>query len=199
MNAKQLTQRYYTREDYFALLRTSQHKYEYLNGRVKMMAGGTVAHADIVGNTYYQLRAADHNCKINNSEMAVSVQLLNKYFFPDASAVCEAEAAYEPGGGIARLTNPALLVEVLSEGTADYDRTTKFSAYRQLPSFREYLLIDSRRYNVETYYREQSDLWRIANYQELDQEVRINTLNITLPLSVFYEGVVLDPEPPAVP
>ena len=199
MNAKQLTQRYYTREDYFALLRTSQHKYEYLDGRVKMMAVSTIAHADIVGNTYYHLHTATDDHKIIGSGMTISVPSLNKYFFPDASAVCEAEAAYEPGGGIARLTNPALLVEVLSDGTADYDRTTKFSAYRQLPSFRELLLIDSRHYSVETYYREQADLWRIANYQELDQEVRINTLNISRPLSIFYEGVVLDPEPPAVP
>ena len=199
MQAKQLTQRHYTKEDYFALLRTSQHKYDYLDGRVKMMAGGTAVHADIVDNAFVALRTRSENCKVRSSETAVAVSVLNKYFFPDASAVCEAEATYEPGGGIARLTNPALLVEVLSESTADYDRTTKFSAYRQLPSFREYLLIDSRRYNVETYYREQSDLWRIANYQELDQEVRINTLNISLPLSIFYEGVVLDPEPPAVP
>ena len=95
---------------------------------------------------------------------------------------------------------PRCPCRVLSEGTADYDRTTKFSAYRQLPSFRELLLIDSRRYNIETYYREQHDLWRIANYQEPEQEVRITTtLDISLPLSVFYEGVVLDPQPPRVP
>ena len=198
MQAESLTQRYYTKEDYFALLRNSQHKYEYLDGRVKMMAGGTVAHADIVDRTFLALSNAKHDCRVKSSETAVSVAVVNKFFFPDMSAVCEERNEYEQSG-IARLTNPALLVEVLSESTADYDRTTKFSAYRQLPSFREYLLIDSRRYNVETYYREQSDLWRIANYQELDQEVRINTLNISLPLSIFYEGVVLDPEPPAVP
>ena len=190
MEAAKTLDRLYTKEEYFELLRTSLHKYEYLDGRVRMMAGGTVAHSSIVGNAYFALRSRAQTCTVFNSEFAVA--LASRYVFPDASAVCEMEATYEPGGGIARLTNPALIVEVISASSDPYDRTEKFSAYRRLPSFREYLLIDSRRYSAETFYREQPDLWRIGNYFELDQEVELRTLGISVPLSVFYEGVTFE-------
>ena len=182
--------RHYTKEEYFELLRTSQHKYEYCDGRVKMMAGGTEAHNELVGNVYFALRSRAPNSQLKGSQFVVAVD--NRYTFADASAVCGAEAVYAPHpADIACLTNPALIVEVLSESSDPYDRTEKFSAYRRLPSFREYLLIDSRRYSAETFYREQPDLWRIGNYFGLDQEVELRTLGISVPLSVFYEGVTI--------
>ncbi|WP_420459165.1 Uma2 family endonuclease [Neolewinella sp.] len=186
MEAATIQDQRYTKQEYFELLRSSQHKYEYLDGRVRLMAGGTAAHNDIVGNTYFALRSGTKTCQVKNSETAIATA--NRYVFPDASAVCEDEALYEQGG-IARLINPALVVEVISESSDPYDRTEKFSAYRRLPSLREYLLIDSRRYLVETYYREERDLWRIGNYFDLDQQIEVKTLGISVPMAVFYEGV----------
>ena len=78
---------------------------------------------------------------------------------------------------------------MLSESSAAYDRGEKFSAYRQLPSFREYLLIDSRKLSVETYYREEKDLWRIGNFYELSQVVRLRSLAIDLSLTDVYQNV----------
>ena len=178
----------YTKQEYFELLRSSQHKYEYLDGRVRMMAGGTAAHNDIVDNTFVALRTSGTSCKVRSSETAVAIDSLNRYFFPDMSAVCAEKTEDEGGTGIYRITNPALLVEVISESSDPYDRTEKFSAYRRLPSFREYLLIDSRRHLIETYYREERDLWRIGNYFDLDQEIELSTLGISVPMAVFYEG-----------
>ncbi|MCX8210095.1 MAG: Uma2 family endonuclease [Lewinella sp.] len=80
--------------------------------------------------------------------------------------------------GIARTTNSCLTIEVLSETTADYDRGGKFRAYRQLESFKEYLLIDSRKLLVDYFY----------------QEVKIRTPRLTLPVSAFYEGLNFPPE-----
>jgi Uma2 family endonuclease len=188
-SVQKLTEHHYTKEEYLELLRDSLHKYEYLDGVVRMMAGGTAAHADIVDNTFVALRTAAHGCRVKSSETAVSIASLNRYFFPDASAVCDLPPQYEDGGGIARLTNPALIVEVLSDSTADYDRTEKFSAYRRLDSFREYVLIDSRRHYVETFYREQQDLWHIGNYHRMEQMVPFRTLGVEVELSKLYEGV----------
>jgi Uma2 family endonuclease len=188
MEAAKILDRTYTREEYFELLRSSQYKFEYLGGRVRMMAGGTEAHSEIVDNTFYVLRARSVNCKVRSSETAVAEQELNRYFFPDVSAVCAERTERESETGIFRITNPALLVEVLSDSSDPYDRTEKFSAYRRLTSFREYLLIDSRRHYAETYYREQPELWRIGNYFELQQEVELRTLGIRIPLQDFYGG-----------
>ena len=192
MEAKQTYDRYYTKEEYFELLRDSLHKYEYLDGRIRMMAGGTEAHSDMVDNAFFALRARSKKCKVRSSETAVAVNELNRYYFPDVSAVCDERTEKEAESGIFRITNPALLVEVISDSSDPGDRTEKFSAYRRLASFREYLLIDSRRYSAETFYREQPDLWRIGNYFELDQEVELRMLGISVPLSVFYEGVALE-------
>jgi Uma2 family endonuclease len=186
------TDRHYTKAEYLELLRDSLHKYEYLDGEVRMMAGGTPAHADVVDNTFVALRTATHKCRVKSSETAVAIASINRYFFPDISAVCDLPPRYEDeGAGIARLINPALIVEVLSEGTADYDRTEKFSAYRKLESFREYVLIDSRRQYVETFYREQRNLWHIGNYHRPEQSVPFRTLGIEIGLSAFYDGVEL--------
>jgi Uma2 family endonuclease len=188
--------RLYTTSEYFEILRDSLHKIEFVDGRLRMMAGGTEAHTDIVDNTFVALRNAESGCKVRSSETAVTIQNLNRYYFPDMTAVCEEKTSSEPGKGIFRITNPALIVEVLSESTAGYDRGEKFSAYRQLDSFREYLLIDSRKMYVETFYREEHDLWRIGNYYEADQEVPLRTLGISLPPHRIYEGVEFSEQTP---
>lgn len=184
--------RHYTKEEYFDLLRDSLHKYDYLGGRVKMMAGGTAAHADIIDNTFVALRTADHSCRVKSGETAIAVSAANRYFFPDISAVCAESVEYEPGGGIAKLTNPSLIIEVLSKDTAEYDRSEKFVTYRKLASFREYILIDSRKYSIESYYRESNDLWRIGSYHKLEQQLPIYTLGIEVALTTIYDGVLLE-------
>ena len=179
--------RRYTKQDYLELLDRSEHKYDYLDGEVRAMAGRTVAYNTILDNTTFALRLLAKHCQIKGSETAIAIAAANRYHFPGVSAVCDTPI-YEQGG-IARLTNPALIVEVLSETSAAYDRGEKFSAYRQLPSFREYLLIDSRKLSVETYYREEKDLWRIGNFYELSQVVRLRSLAIDLSLTDVYQNV----------
>ncbi|MEO0732232.1 MAG: Uma2 family endonuclease [Bacteroidota bacterium] len=181
--------RRYTKEDYFKLLAESEHKYEYLDGAVRMMAGGTIAHSTIVDNANFALRSGQGECKVKSSETAVYVAAANKYFFPDASAVCLEAPKYESRKGIARLTNPCLIVEVLSENTADYDRGDKFRAYRQLASFKEYILIDSRKYSVDTYYREDECLWYIRSYFQPDHVLEVRSLGLQIPLTELYAEV----------
>ena len=179
----------YTKQDYLELLNQSEYRYDYLDGEVRAMAGGTVAHNTILDNTTFALRLLAKDSQVKGSETVIAVAAANRYHFPDVSAVGDTPT-YEHGG-IARLTNPALIVEVISETSAAYDRGEKFTAYRQLSSFREYLLIDSRKLVVETYYREEKDLWRIGNFYDLGQKVRLRTLGIDLPLSDIYQNVTL--------
>ena len=191
MEGAETLDRHYTKEEYFELLCTSLHKYEYLDGRVRMIAGGTEAHTDIMDNTFFALRARSKKYKVRSSETAVAVGELNRYYFPDVSAVCDERTEKKSETGIFRITNPALLMEVVSDSSYPGDRTEKFSAYRRLASFREYLLIDSRQYSAETFYREQPDLWRIGDYFESEQEVELRTFGINVALKEFYAGVEL--------
>ncbi len=190
MEAITLEARRYTKEEYFSLLEKSLHKLEYLDGVIRMMSGGSISHNDIIDNIFGALWPQKGECKVKNSENAVSIASMNKYFFPDLTITCQ-KPTYEKGG-IARITNPEVIIEVLSESTADYDRSDKFASYRQLESFKEYILIDSRKMRVDTFYRETNELWHIRSYYQPEQEVKIKTMGISIPMMVIYDDIELE-------
>jgi len=193
MTAIAQTDYQYTEQEYFDLLAGSDHKYEFHDGRIEMMAGGKRAHNLAKRNLFSMLDRGKGKCTVYDSDTAVHISKFNKYYFPDISALCGDEN-FTDAGGIERVLNPQLLVEVLSKGTEKKDRGEKFTAYKTLDSFKEYVLIDSRKALVETFFREENGLWRIGNYYRLDQEVEILTLGITIPMSTIYEGVELEDE-----
>jgi len=85
------------------------------------------------------------------------------------------------------LTNPILIVEVLSKSTAEYDRGNKFYFYRHLASFKEYVLIEQDRYIVDVHYKNKdSDLWRITRYEGLDKIIKIQSLDIEITMEELY-------------
>ena len=197
MEAIKLENKRYTTEEYLEKLRHSKHKLEYIDGEIRMMAGGTENHGTIVDNAFFHLRSNKGGCTVKSSEMAVSVQSQNRYYFPDVSVVCGEDIKLEEKTGIARMVNPHLIVEVISASSVDFDRGEKFIAYRQLDSFREYILIDSRKMLIETFYRESHELWHIRSYYKPEQTVEIRTLNVNISVADFYEGFVDAEAPPA--
>ncbi|MFT5998923.1 MAG: Uma2 family endonuclease [Neolewinella sp.] len=180
--------RKYTEQEYFDFLTKSDLKYEFHDGQITMMAGGKRAHNLAQRNTFSALDQAKGTCTVYNSDTAVHISKLNKYYFPDIMALCGKEG-YSDEGAIERVLNPQLLVEVLSKSTEKKDRGEKFDAYKTLDSFKEYVIIDSKIPHVYTYYREEKGLWRIGNYYEMDQEVEFITLGVKVPMSVIYDGV----------
>lgn len=181
--------RFITEEEYFKMLAESEHRMEYVNGEIVMMAGGSKNHGRIVSNTHAQLYINKKSCEVWSSETAVSIDSLNRFYFPDAMMVCGEDSRFKEEASIAQLLNPCLLVEVVSETSSDRDRVEKFRAYRQLESFKEYVLIDSRSYLIDVFYRESADLWHYRSYTQLEQQVKIHSLGVELPVSVFYENV----------
>jgi len=190
MTSQELTQTSYSKEQYFALLADSEHKYEHLGGPVRMMAGSKATHNRIIRNCNRALDGKFDKCEVFLSDTAVSVYPLDKIYFLDLSAVC-GEPAKGEEGGIERIENPTLIIEALSKKTATIDRGEKFQAYWQLSSVKECVMIDSLSYLVETYYRETQDLWRVGNYYQLEQRVPFVNIGVTVPLSVIYDGVII--------
>ncbi|WP_020571845.1 Uma2 family endonuclease [Neolewinella persica] len=192
MKAGEIEDRQYSIAEHLELLANSDVRLEYSGGKITMISGGNRAHSDIADNTFVALRTGKSGCYIKSSDMAVSIQATGAHYFPDISATCE-EPEFEPGG-ITRLKNPSLLIEVLSLSTERKDRGEKFDAYKTLPSFKEYILIDSKSFQIHAYYRKDRGDWQIGNYYRLDQQVEINTLGISVPMSVIYQGVDLGEE-----
>ena len=192
MGAEQLEDRLYTEEEYFQLCLQSDWKYEYYNGRIVAMADGSPPHNRAKRNFYDALRAGKPaSCLVYDSDTAVQVSDLSRYYFPDVSALCGQEELVD-SSGIEVLVNPQLIVEVLSKSTGNTDRGDKMEAYRLIPSLREYILVDSQGPFVQTFYRAGEKSWKIGNYFRMDQSVYVTTFDISIPMATVYERITFN-------
>jgi Uma2 family endonuclease len=189
-----LPKRRYTIEEYIELDKNSEERYEYFNGEVFAMAGGSPDHARISGNIYstIQQRLRGRNCEAFNSEMRIKVPDALPFRYPDASVVC-GEPIFEEILGQQMLVNPVLIVEVLSPSTAAYDLVEKFTAYQSIETFREYLVISQERPHVIQHLRQGHRRWLRIETEGLESELTLESLNVTLPLGEIYERVTFQP------
>lgn len=183
--------RKYTREEYFELLAASEVKLEYHYGYIVAMAGGKPTNSLIATNLRRRIaeQLDDKDCLVYDSDLAVEMDDSNRYVFPDATVVCGEEIFSEHNPNV--LTNPVLIVEILSKRTENY----KFRYYRGIPSLKEYVLISSDKPVVETFYREHEGLWRISAATHLDSSIHLYSLNIDIPLVQIYAKVTGLKEP----
>ncbi len=178
-----------TVEEYLQIERTQNAKYEFHNGKIYALAGGTLNHGLICGNLYAGLRKQldkkGSKCLPFNTDVKLHIAQKNSYVYPDSMVICGDITTAETDKNA--VTNPVLIVEVLSKSTAEYDRGDKFHIYQKIPSFKEYVLIEQTRYIVDVYYKqENSDLWRITRYEGLDQIIPFTSLNISLSMEELY-------------
>ena len=179
----------YTIEEYIELDKNSEERFEYFDGEIFGMAGASPNHARISGRIYSTLERllSVGDCEAFNSEVRIKVPAALPYRYPDVSVVC-GEQIYETIQGVQMLVNPVLLVEVLSASTAAYDLDTKFTEYQSVESFREYLLIAQDRPHVIRYVR-QAQGWLRTETDGLENEVTLESLGVSLPLSEIYARV----------
>ena len=181
-------EQYYTFEEYLAMEEKAEFKSEYEKGKITAMAGGTPNHSFISQNTgtaiANELRKKDKKCRVSNSELKIRIDEFDKGVYPDVSVICESPIFYEDRKDI--ITNPILIVEVLSNSTKDYDKGSKFTQYRSLPSFKEYLLIDQYEAKVESWYKVEENIWRISNARGLDAVIQLFSLDVEIKLSDIY-------------
>jgi Uma2 family endonuclease len=180
-----------TLEEYQALERSTDTKYEFHDGTIFSMAGGTIQHGLIAGNIYgeikFGMRNEGVNCTVMNSEVKLHVQDANKFLYPDCMVICgEIETSETDENAV---TNPVVIIEVLSSATENYDRGAKFHAYRSISTLKEYILVDQYQASVELFSR-RGDLWKILRTEGRDQELELTSLGIIIKLKEIYEDVV---------
>src|SRR5579875_1748295 len=162
-------------ESYFALEAANpQTRYEYLDGRVLMMSGGSTEHGLISGNVITLLNQGlrDVSCMVFTSDVRV---MLNdsRYVYPDVSVVCAEPLPRQSQ----TVTAPTVVVEVLSPGTEAYDRGVKLESYRACPSLQAVLLIAQDRPAVDVYIRRSVDIWMVQTYH-LDDEIILDCIGV---------------------
>jgi Uma2 family endonuclease len=176
----------FTPEEYLKLERTSEQKHEYLRGETFAMGGASARHVLIVGNVAGELRnqLRDRTCAVYSADLRVSVSPDGLYTYPDVIVVCGDPQFID--AELDTLTNPALIVEVLSETTKNYDRGEKFEQYRQIPSFGEYLLIAQGKVHVERYLRRYDGSWILTETNDAGTVIELVSINCTLSVTEIY-------------
>jgi len=168
----------YTLEAYFALEQASEVRYEYWQGEVFAMSGASPAHAQIQVNliTLLRVQLRGRPCRVFPSDIRLKVPSLPPYRYPDLSALC-GEPVFELIGGLEVLTNPTLIVEILSPTTEAFDRGDKFTHYKSIPSFSEYLLIAQHRPHVGQYIKQNGAVWSYQEFNDLSAALYVSALD----------------------
>ncbi|BFM39970.1 Uma2 family endonuclease [Synechocystis sp. LKSZ1] len=176
-------------EAYLAWEEQQDTRYEYIDGAIIAMVGGTIPHNDIAINLLLALRShlQKRGCRVNMSDVKVRSPKQNRYFYPDLVVSCHPDDQQATKW----IQHPKVMIEVLSPSTASYDRTHKLRCYRQLPSLQEYLLINTDQILVEMYQRQSAEMWGYRDF-ESDDTLLIASIDFACPVTVIYENVTLE-------
>lgn len=182
-------QRYYTPEEYLELELNSQERHEYINGEVICVTGGTPNHNQIAlnlsGTLNLSLKRQPYRVFVTDQRLWIPKKQI--YTYPDVIVV-QGELQLQDGRRDT-ITNPLIIAEVLSESTQGYDRGEKFAAYRTIPTFQEYVLIDQATLHVEHYYKTDPTKWIFSEYDGDDAPISLASIPFEMALIDLYDKV----------
>jgi Uma2 family endonuclease len=192
MNAQKLRHPHYTLDAYFALEKLGEDRYEYWDGEIFSMSCGSSQHAILCSNIHREIsnKLKGSKCRAFTSEMSIKTPQLPPYRYPDTSVVC-GELIFESMQGIEVLTNPILVIEVLSSTTEDVDRNEKRLAYKALPSLMEYVLISQSAPQITRYVRH-GEFWHRSDFGDPNGSIELTSISCEIPFVEIYEGVVFN-------
>lgn len=185
--------RYMTVDEWRELERANPDaKYEYIDGQVYLMSGGSLAHSRIGSNTVRALEdtLGSEPCFVYNSDASVSLSQ-TRYTYPDASVSCDPRD--QPTTEQMQVQAPRVVVEVLSDSTEGKDRIWKANFYRACPTIQEYVLIATKYQAVEVQ-RRAGDEWTLHLFGPGD-EVELVSIGVRFPLAVLYRGTTVPQMP----
>jgi Uma2 family endonuclease len=163
-------------------------KYEYIDGQVYLMSGGSLAHSRISNNTIRALEDAlgSKPCYVYNSDASVRLSE-TRYTYPDASVSCD--PGDQPTTEQMQIQAPRVVVEVLSDSTEGRDRMRKANFYHACPTIQEYVLIATR-YQAAEVQRRSEDGWTLHLFGPGD-EIEFVSIGVRFPLAVLYRGTTV--------
>ena len=178
-------------DEYLEMENASSEKHEYYQGEIFAMSGAKVPHNIIATNLVVALtiKLKGKSCRPFNSDQRIHVEANTLFTYPDISIIC--------GDIITRnnddynVLNPTVLIEVLSRSTKNYDRGEKFKLYRDIPTLREYVLVDSESIHIEIFRLNANNHWELEEYNKDAQTVLIQAINTPLSIEEIYEGTEL--------
>lgn len=180
-----------TEEQYLVLDRAAEVRSEFLDGEMWAMSCGSMRHAGLQANIIAELGGAlrDSGCRTFTSDLRVRVLPGRMYAYPDVTVVCGKPLPADERQDI--LLNPTVVFEVLSPSGEKYDRGVKFQHYLGIETLKDYILVDQDKIRVEHYARGAAGAWTFRAYEQLDDELKIDSIGVSLALSRIYDRIEL--------
>jgi Uma2 family endonuclease len=178
-----------TAKEYLDLERLAEIKHEFVDGEMVARSGGSPAHARIILRVSSLLDRAleGKTCAAFSSDLRVAVKADRLITYPDVSVVCPPLEYFDEKRDT--ITNPRLVVEVLSPSTSTYDRGAKLYLYRTAPSIEEYLLIDPAPVDIEHGRRLESGHWDVRLVSERDATLDLTSIDCRISVAEIYAGL----------
>lgn len=170
--------------------RNQEYKHEYVRGEIFAMAGASINHNKILTNIIVSAGShlKDKSCNIYPSDLRIAVKSKSSFFYPDATIVC-GELQFDDEGLKDTVKNPAVIFEILSPSTEDYDIGKKLFFYMQIDSLQQYIIVDSRSIHVRITTKMENGTWKFTELSEENNVFFINSIQLELSLSEIYDGV----------
>ena len=182
----------YSFAEYLELEETAAYKNEYQDGEIIPMTGGTTDHNKIALNFAAYLKFALKGQKYNIfiGDVKLWIAQYRQATYPDVMLIEGEPIYYETGK--TTVTNPRLIVEVLSKSTQNYDQGDKFLYYRSLPELQEYILISQSRPYIMQYNKTEENKWLLTEYEGENASLSLTSVNFALSFQEIYEGVTFN-------
>ena len=182
---------FYTAEDYLAFEREAVEKHEYINGKIRAMAGASDVHNVIAGNLFGELfvQLKNTKCRAFASDMRVLAATSKKsdYFYPDVVVTCGKRKFDDQKKDV--LLNPTVVIEVLSKSTKLKDRNEKFESYTALESLTDYVLVEQETMRIEHYVRIDEENWKVRLLSKNSDELVFDSIGCRVALADIYNEV----------
>ncbi len=180
--------KYVTEKEYLEFERSALDKHEYYQGEIFAISGASYKHNFLESN----LRGALHNflkgkrCREFGGNLRVHIPVNTLYTYPDILVICD-----EPNfinDEFDTITNPSIIIEILSPSTANYDRGAKFELYRDISTLNEYVLVDSKEKHVVVYAKNNDNTWTLSETKNVNNAITLPSINFNITLAEIYDG-----------
>ncbi len=181
----------FTVEQYFAREQKSEYKNHFINGEIIKMAGGSFNHNKIATNILVgfanRIKKLERKYHALNSDQKVYIPSKNSFLYPDALVISGQPEYHEDRKDT--ITNPLIIVEVLSDATEKFDFFQKFYLYQEIPSFQEYVIVSQKQAAIEQWHKSGKDTWTKSNVSSIEEVLKIKSIAIEIPLLEIYDDV----------
>ncbi len=180
--------------EYLTFQESEERKYEFMDGEVRIFhePGGSENHSEISAHLIWSLithkKSTKKSLHVFTSDLNLYIEKLNRTTFPDCMVVLGEKENFQNNKNL--LTNPILIFEVLSDSTRLYDLNGKFEKYKHIPSFKEYVLVNQKKVEVEVRSLQENGDWTKKIYRKIEDKAVLTSIGFEMPLGDIYEGIL---------